>query len=78
MPARTINTAITAALGNLGWSPNDQLRISTLFSYSLSDTGNPKHDLSIRSRSIIFSTERWLIAPQVELTDHSDWNGITN
>ena len=31
----------TAAVADIGWSPNDQLRIGGLFTYSLSDTGNP-------------------------------------
>src|SRR6266702_4293025 len=31
----------SAAIANLGWSPNDQLRISGLFTYSLSDIGIP-------------------------------------
>ena len=28
-------------IANIGWSPNEQLRISSLFTYSLADTGNP-------------------------------------
>src|SRR5436305_8987121 len=31
----------SAAIANVGWSPNEQLRIGSLFTYSLSDTGNP-------------------------------------
>src|SRR5881296_3718543 len=31
----------TAAITDVGWSPNDQLRIGSLFTYSVSDTGNP-------------------------------------
>src|SRR5437762_13360308 len=31
----------SAVITNLGWSPSDQLRIGSLFTYSLSDTGNP-------------------------------------
>src|SRR5216117_3234097 len=31
----------TAAIADIGWSPNDQLRIGSLFTYSVSDTGNP-------------------------------------
>ena len=34
----------SAAIANLGWSPNDQLRISGLFTYSLSDIGLAEHD----------------------------------
>ncbi len=31
----------TAGIADVGWSPNDQLRIGSLFTYSVSDTGNP-------------------------------------
>ena len=35
----------TAAITDVGWSPDEQLRIGSLFTYSVSDTGNPEHDL---------------------------------
>ena len=54
----------TSALANLGWSPNDQLRISSLISYSLSDTGNPNTIFDPKPFDN-FLTERWLIAPRV-------------
>jgi vitamin B12 transporter len=56
----------TAAVANVGWSPNDQLRISGLFTYSLSDTGNPNTIFDPKPIDN-FLTERWLIAP------HIDW-----
>jgi vitamin B12 transporter len=31
----------SAGIADVGWSPNDQLRIGSLFTYSVSDTGNP-------------------------------------
>ena len=31
----------TAAIANVGWSPDQQLRIGSLFTYSVSDIGNP-------------------------------------
>lgn len=31
----------TSAVANLGWSPNERLRLSGLFTWSLSDAGNP-------------------------------------
>jgi vitamin B12 transporter len=31
----------TAGIANVGWSPDQQLRIGSLFTYSFSDTGNP-------------------------------------
>ena len=40
----------TAAIADVGWSPNEQLRISSLFTYSLSDTGNPNTILTPKPR----------------------------
>jgi vitamin B12 transporter len=56
----------SAAIANLGWWPNDQLRISGLFTYSLSDTGNPNTIFNPRPIDNLL-TERWLIGP------HLDW-----
>jgi vitamin B12 transporter len=61
----------TAAIANVGWSPNEQLRISGLFTYSLSDTGNPNTIFDPKPIDN-FLTERWLIAPHVDLRI-SDW-----
>jgi vitamin B12 transporter len=58
----------TAAIADIGWSPNDQLRIGSLFTYSLSDTGNPNTIFDPRPIDH-FLTERWLIGP------HIDWQG---
>jgi vitamin B12 transporter len=61
----------SAAIADVGWSPNEQLRVSSLFTYSLSDTGNPN---SIFNPKPIdnFLTEKWLIAPHVDLRV-GDW-----
>ena len=32
---------LSNGIANVGWSPNEQLRIGGLFTYSLADTGNP-------------------------------------
>src|SRR6266480_4783617 len=56
----------TAAITDVGWSPNDQLRIGSLFTYSVSDTGNPNTIFDPRPIDH-FLTERWLIGP------HIDW-----
>src|SRR5438874_567998 len=56
----------TAAITDIGWSPNEQLRIGSLFTYSLSDTGNPNTIFDPRPIDH-FLTERWLIGP------HIDW-----
>jgi len=61
----------SAAIANLGWSPNDQLRISGLFTYSLSDIGIPNTIFDPRPIDN-FLTERWLIAPHVDFRV-SDW-----
>jgi vitamin B12 transporter len=56
----------TAAITDVGWSPNDQLRIGSLFTYSVSDTGNPNTIFDPRPIDH-FLTEKWLIGP------HIDW-----
>jgi vitamin B12 transporter len=61
----------TAAIADVGWSPNDQLRIGGLFAYSLSDTGNPNTIFDPKPIDN-FLTERWLIAPHVDLR-MGDW-----
>src|SRR6266481_5019762 len=55
----------TSGITNVGWSPNEQLRIGGLFTYSLSETGNP--NLIFDPRPIDhFLTEKWFIAPRVD------------
>ena len=61
----------SAAIANVGWSPNEQLRISGLFTYSLSDIGLPNTIFDPRPIDN-FLTERWLIAPHVNFRV-SDW-----
>ncbi|PYL06515.1 MAG: hypothetical protein DME34_08810 [Verrucomicrobia bacterium] len=61
----------TAGLANIGWSPNEQLRISGLFMYSLSDIGLPNTIFDPRPLDN-FLTERWLVAPHVDLRI-ADW-----
>ncbi len=55
----------TSAIANLGWSPNDQLRLSLLSTYSLSDAGNP-NTIFTPKRFDNFLTERWLLAPHLD------------
>ena len=54
----------TALIADTGWSPNDQLRIGSLFTYSVSDTGNPNTIFDPRPIDH-FLTERWLIGPHI-------------
>ena len=61
----------SAGIANLGWSPNDQLHIGSLFTYSVSDTGNPNTIFDPRPIDH-FLTERWLIGPHVDWRP-TDW-----
>jgi vitamin B12 transporter len=60
------------AIANVGWSPNEQLRISSLFTYSLSDTGNP-NKISDPHPFDNLETERWLIAPHIDFKPVEWW-----
>src|SRR5437763_12026002 len=62
----------SAAIANVGWSPNEQLRIGGLFTYSLSDTGNPNTIFDPKPIDN-FLTERWLIARHV---DFRHWRAL--
>jgi vitamin B12 transporter len=61
----------TAMIADTGWSPNDQLRIGSLFTYSVSDTGNPNTIFDPRPIDH-FLTERWLIGPHIDWKP-TDW-----
>jgi vitamin B12 transporter len=73
----------TAGIADVGWSPNppspgtgsavasEQLRIGSLFIYSLSDTGNPNTIFDPKPVDH-FLTEKWFIAPHVDLR-LGDW-----
>ena len=63
----------TAIVTDVGWSPNEQLRAGVLFTYSNSDVGLPndiRHPRPIDN----FLTERWLIAPHVDLRIGDWWD----
>ena len=59
-------------IANVGWSPNEQLRISSLFTYQLADTGNP-NDISLPRPFDNLETERWLIAPHLDYKPVEWW-----
>src|SRR5881398_159244 len=61
----------TAAISDIGWSPNDQLRIGSLFTYSVSDIGLPNTIFDPRPIDH-FLTERWLIGPHIDWKP-TDW-----
>ncbi len=61
----------SAAIANIGWSPNEHVRISGLFTYLLSDAGSPNKIFNPRPVDNLL-TERWLIAPHIDL-EIGDW-----
>src|SRR6266571_3351229 len=61
----------TAAIADVGWSPSETLRLGSLFTYSVSDTGNPNAIFDPRPIDH-FLTERWLIGPHVDWKA-TDW-----
>jgi vitamin B12 transporter len=63
---------LSNGVANVGWSPNEQLRISSLFLYSLADTGNPDSIMHPK-RFDNFLTEKWLIAPHVDFKPVEWW-----
>jgi vitamin B12 transporter len=60
-------------IANLGWSPNEQLRVSTLLTYSLADLGLPNTISEPRPRDN-FLTERWMIAPHLDYKPVEWWH----
>jgi vitamin B12 transporter len=59
-------------IGNVGYSPDETLRISSLFTYSLADTGNPNTIFDPKPIDN-FLTERWLIAPHLDWKPSEEW-----
>jgi vitamin B12 transporter len=63
---------LSSGIANVGWSPNEQLRISALFTYSLADTGNPNTIFDPRPIDNLL-TERWLVAPHLDFKPVEWW-----
>jgi vitamin B12 transporter len=75
----------TAAIADVGWSPNppspgtgsaaasEQLRIGSLFTYSVSDIGLPNTIFDPRPIDH-FLTERWLIGPHIDWKPTEWWD----
>src|SRR5437762_109548 len=61
-----------SGIADVGWSPNEQLRLSTLVTYSLADLGLPNTIFDPRPRDN-FLTERWLVAPHVDFKPVEWW-----
>src|SRR6202171_4380482 len=62
----------TAGISDIGYSPDERLRVGALFTYSNSDTGNPNTIFNPRPVDN-FLTEKWLIAPHVDLRVGDHW-----
>jgi vitamin B12 transporter len=62
-----------SGIANLGWSPNEQLRVSTLLTYSLADLGLPNTISDPRPRDN-FLTERWMVAPHLDYKPVEWWH----
>ena len=62
----------SAGIADIGFSPDNQVRISTLVMYSNSDTGNPNTIFTPRPLDN-FLTEKWLVAPHIDLRIDDWW-----
>jgi vitamin B12 transporter len=63
---------LSNAIANFGWSPNERLRVGSLFTYSLADTGNPNTIFDPKPVDN-FLTERWLIGPRIDFKPVDWW-----
>jgi vitamin B12 transporter len=63
---------LSNGIANVGWSPNEQLRISSLFTYSLADAGSPNRISAPRPFDNL-ETERWLIATHLDYKPVEWW-----
>jgi len=61
----------TATIADVGWSPNEQLRIGGLFSYALSDAGDPNVLIEPKPLDNLL-TEKWFLAPRIDYQP-TDW-----
>ncbi|MEP6937972.1 MAG: TonB-dependent receptor [Chthoniobacterales bacterium] len=64
---------LSNGVANVGWSPNEQLRVGSLFTYSLADTGTPNSIFDPKPLDN-FLTERWLIGPHIEYQPVEWWD----
>ncbi len=64
---------LSNGLVNIGWTPNEQWRISGLFAYSLADAGNPNSIFDPKPFDNLL-TERWLVAPRVDFKPVDWWD----
>lgn len=64
---------LSNGIANIGWSPNEQLRVSALLMYSNADTGNPNSIFDPKPLDNLL-TERWLVGPHLEWKPASWWD----
>jgi vitamin B12 transporter len=64
---------LTNSIANMGWSPNEQLRLGTLLTYSIADIGLPNTIFDPKPRDNFF-TERWLVAPHIDYKPVEWWD----
>jgi vitamin B12 transporter len=62
----------TAGIADVGWSPNEQLRIGGMFAYALSDAGDPNVLADPRPLDNLL-TEKWFIAPHIDYQPFDWW-----
>jgi len=62
----------TAGIADVGWSPNEQLRIGGMFAYALSDTGDPNVLAAPKPLDNLL-TEKWFIAPHIDYQPFDWW-----
>jgi vitamin B12 transporter len=62
----------SAGIANIGWSPNEQARVCMLVTYSNSDAGNPNLISDPKPLDNLL-TEKWLIAPHIDLWANEWW-----
>ena len=62
----------TDGIADVGWSPNEQLRIGSLFAYALSDAGDPNTIFDPKPLDNLL-TEKWFIAPRIDYQPFDWW-----
>lgn len=62
----------TAGIADLGWSPNEQLRIGGMVAYALSDAGDPNVLAAPKPLDNLL-TEKWFIAPHIDYQPFDWW-----
>ncbi|MDQ3119094.1 MAG: TonB-dependent receptor plug domain-containing protein, partial [Verrucomicrobiota bacterium] len=64
---------LESGVANVGWSPNEQLRIGSLFTYSLADTGSPNRIDTPKPFDNLLA-ERWLVGPRINYQPVEWWD----